>query len=103
MAEAVCALDEVPDNAGRVIRTQGKTIALFRIGEEVFALDNTCPHYGGDLGEGRVSAKLVEVACPWHWMRFSLRTGVCATYDQLKVRTFPVEVRDGQIYVEVKG
>ena len=102
-ADAVCGVDELPDKAGRVVRVRGRTIALFRVGEEVFALDNNCPHYGGDLGAGIVSAKLMEVACPWHRMRFSLRTGICATYDRLGVATHPVSVRDGQVYVEIGG
>ena len=100
MGEAVCATDDIPDKSGRVFEVAGRKLALFRIGPEVFALDHLCPHYGADLCDGRVSAKLIEVACPWHGMRFDLKTGLCATYDRLGVATYPVEIRDGTVFVD---
>ena len=50
-------------------------IALFNIDGEILALNNTCPHAGGPLGEGTVERDIVT--CPWHGWQFNVRTGQC--------------------------
>ena len=49
--------------------------ALFNVDGEVLALDNTCPHAGGPLGEGTLDGEVV--VCPWHGWEFNVRTGQC--------------------------
>ncbi len=66
----------------------------------MFAFAAACPHKAGPLWEGQVSVKRCEVACPWHRFRFDLRSGKSVTYDRLVARTYPVAIRDGQIYVD---
>ena len=43
------------------------------------------------------------VTCPWHRYEFSLLTGQCTTHDALRVRTYPVAVEDGKIFVDLEG
>ena len=50
-------------------------VALFNVDGEILALDNTCPHAGGPLGEGTLEGEVVE--CPWHGWEFNVRTGQC--------------------------
>ena len=50
-------------------------VALFNVDGEILALDNTCPHAGGPLGEGTLDGEVVE--CPWHGWEFNVRTGQC--------------------------
>ncbi|MDE0144265.1 MAG: Rieske (2Fe-2S) protein [Nitrospira sp.] len=50
-------------------------VALFNVDGEILALDNTCPHAGGPLGEGTLNGEIVE--CPWHGWEFNVRTGQC--------------------------
>ena len=96
----ICSLDELPDAAGRAVRAEGRQIALFRVGDEVFALDNICPHYGGPLAEGIVSAERLEIACPWHRFRYDLRTGECVAANlRPAVTTYKVTVRDNAVIV----
>lgn len=102
--QRLCALTDLPDGRGTIIRAEGRAIALFRVGEAVFALDNVCPHWGGPLGEGAVNVDRMEVTCPWHGFRFDLRTGGNVLSDVRNAATvYPVEIRDGDIFVTIGG
>jgi nitrite reductase (NADH) small subunit len=95
----VCALDDLPEGAGRVFLVNGREVALFRVEGVVHALDNVCCHAGGPLGEGRVEGPIV--VCPWHSWRFDVRTGRSLLSDLLYVERFETRVRDGQVEVRV--
>src|SRR5207244_2698616 len=60
----VGSASDVPVGEGRVIDAAGKTIALFNVGRRYYAIDNTCAHRGGPLGEGDLDGAVVT--CPWH-------------------------------------
>lgn len=77
----------------------GRTIALFRCGGQVFAMDDRCPHAGASLAPGRIVDG--TVICPWHAWRFRLCDGAWADHPKIKVQTYPVQVRDGVIYVGI--
>ncbi len=77
----------------------GHTLALFQHAGKVYAVDNRCPHMGFPLNRGTVHDGILT--CHWHHARFDLATG--GTFDLWAddVRSFPVEVRDGDIWVDV--
>ena len=83
----------VPDGGARVVRMDDHlALAVFRVGETFYAIDNRCPHKGGPLGEGPLDG--TTVTCPWHRFTIDVRTGENGRVPGLRVRTFPVE-RDG--------
>jgi len=94
-----CAVDDVPLQEGRVITVHGRPIALFRASSGWFALDNTCTHQGGPLANGILSEE--SVACPLHERRFELSTGRPLDHDCGAVASYPVEVRDGTVFLGV--
>jgi len=69
----VAKASDVGPGQSRSVQVKDKLIALFNVGGQFFALDNTCSHRGGPLAEGKVSGR--EVTCPFHGARFDLRTG----------------------------
>lgn len=75
------------------------TLALFAYGDKVYAVDNRCPHMGFPLHKGTVRDGILT--CHWHHARFDLASG--GTFDQWAddVPAFPVEVRDGDIWVDL--
>lgn len=92
--KSVVRLEDVPDGMGKLIRVNGEEVAVFRVGERLYGLQNICPHEGGSLSAGLVEG--VEVICPLHAYRFSLETGACSTDRRLKARLFKlVAVGDG--------
>ena len=94
-----CAIEDVPPHEGRVITVHGRPIALFHAPSGWFALDNTCTHQGGPLACGILSDG--SVACPLHDRRFELSTGQPVGHDCGAVASYPVEVRDGDVYLGV--
>ena len=94
--------DEVPPGSSKVVQINERVVVIFNVDGTLHALDNTCPHQGGPLGEGYLEDNGV-VSCPWHGWTFDVCTGVSPIDAELKVRTYPVRVEDGQIIVEVDG
>jgi nitrite reductase/ring-hydroxylating ferredoxin subunit len=84
-----------------VCEVGGRPIALFRTEEGVFALDNTCCHRGGPLGEGFLEGSIVT--CPWHGWRFDVKTGVSPDNEAARVATHDVSVDGDSIRVRVEG
>jgi nitrite reductase/ring-hydroxylating ferredoxin subunit len=95
----VASLDELEEQGRIVVGVEGNTLCLLLEGGEVHAVDNRCPHMGFPLHRGSVSDGILT--CHWHHARFDLCSG--GTFDQWadELRRFPVEVEDGEIYVDV--
>jgi nitrite reductase/ring-hydroxylating ferredoxin subunit len=88
--------------AGRlVVRVDRHALCLFAEGEDVYAVDNRCPHMGFPLHRGSIADGILT--CHWHHARFDLCTG--GTFDQWAddLRRFPVEVRDDDVLVDVSS
>ena len=84
------------------VEVAGKRIALFRIEDEVHALDDICSHEFSLLSEGEVWDE--EVYCEKHGSRFDIRTGAVRSLPAFKpVNTHTVKVEDGIIYVEIEA
>ena len=95
----VAELDAVPQRGARVVKTAHGCVAVFRTAEdEVFAIDNTCPHKKGPLAEGIVHGK--SVTCPLHNWAISLETGDVLGADEGQVATYPARVQDGRILLD---
>ena len=94
---AVSAAD-IPDGHGRLWRHGSKRIALFRTPAGVYAADNRCPHQGYALKDGDVRGDVLT--CAWHNWKFRLTDGQCL-FGGENIRTYPVSVRDGWVYVDV--
>src|SRR5712692_4859791 len=86
--------------AGRlVVHLDGHTLCLFADGDEVYAVDNRCPHMGFPLHRGTVCDGILT--CHWHHARFDLATG--GTFDQFadELRRFPVVIDGDAVFVDL--
>ena len=91
-------LSDLESEGPAVVSENGHAIALFYHRENVYAVDNRCPHMGFPLSRGTVEDGVLT--CHWHHARFELQEG--DTFDPWAddVQTFPVDVRDGTIYID---
>jgi nitrite reductase (NADH) small subunit len=92
----IAALDDIALRGARLVKTSLGCVAVFRTAtDEVFAIDNTCPHKKGPLAEGIVHGN--SVTCPLHNWVISLETGQVQGLDTGAVATFPARVEGGRI------
>ena len=94
---AVCLLNDLPP--GEAVRIVADVpIAVFNVGGELFALDDTCTHQDASLADGWLEDCFIE--CPLHASRFDVRTGeVTGPPAKRPVHTHAVIVRDETVYV----
>jgi len=96
----VCALEDVPSQGSRIVKSPAGCLALFRTtSDEIFALDDKCPHKGGPLSQGIIHDKFVT--CPLHSWVFSLETGEAQGADEGRVPTTPVRIQNGRVEIQL--
>lgn len=92
-------LEDIPREGARVVESQVGCIAIFRsASDEVFALEDRCPHKQGPLSQGIVHDR--AVTCPLHNWVISLETGQAQGADEGQVRTYALVVKDGRILLD---
>ena len=98
MIRTAIPLDAVPPGGAYRLPVQ-PPVSVFRTEDgEFYAVDDTCTHQDASLADGWLEGCLIE--CPLHSSRFDLRTGaVDGPPARVPVRTHPVEVRDGMLYI----
>ena len=116
----VAPVEDIPEGGG-VLAVAGDTeVGVFKVRGQVRAYENRCMHQGGPVctGEilGRYEAVLnpdgtiagerftddeMRIACPWHGWEYDLETGRCTADRRYGLRRFPVDVREGTVYVRV--
>ncbi len=93
-------LEDVPVGQNRCLEFGDFQVGLFHQPNGLFAIDNTCPHRGAPLHQGMVSDG--KVTCPWHQWEFHLEDGLCKNIPGPRVAVYPVEVRDGTIWIQIE-
>ena len=110
---------DIPEHAGLVVQIGSRSIGVFRIGDQVYALRNVCAHQGGPLCTGKVfpalraeilpTGKVREyydyeqmiVACPWHGWEYDLASGECLADPSKRVAVYPARADGDSIVVSV--
>jgi ethylbenzene dioxygenase ferredoxin subunit len=97
-----CDVEDIPESGARKFCPAGRgPIALFKIGGNVFATADTCTHAEGSLSEGYVEGDII--VCPVHPGEFHIPTGkACAFPAEKDLRTYPVRIDNGRVYVQVE-
>ena len=98
--ETVGKISDFEDGQGRAVPVDGRMVAVFRTGEEWFAIDDLCPHMGASLAEGYVEDKMVT--CPWHAWRFCIRDGKWEDNPRTRVDCFEVKIDGDDVLVREK-
>lgn len=102
----VAPVDEFEDKKPKCVEVDGLAIAVIRVGDEFYAVQNRCPHKGAALCRGRhhntlpTGERRNTLHCPWHFWEWDLETGESPVHDT-RVRTFDVIVEDGTVKVDI--
>lgn len=102
-----CRVDDMPANGGACVKYNDEQIALFHFTRrnEWYATQNECPHRRQMvLSRGMIGStgETPKVACPFHKKTFSLETGECLNGDECSIKTYPVKVENGLVYIGVE-
>ena len=95
----VVDVSEIPPGQGRVVEAGGKQIALFNVDGRFYAIDNTCLHRGGPLGDGMLTG--TTVTCPWHGWQYDCTTGKSTRNPAVCVASFPTSVSGTTVAVDL--
>jgi nitrite reductase (NADH) small subunit len=95
---AAKAADITPGSIQEV-QVDGKTVALANVGGSFYAINNTCLHRGGPLGQGTLEGKVVT--CPWHGWQYDVTTGKTTMNPGVGLACYPTEVRGDEVFVDM--
>lgn len=114
----ICKAADLPPGARRLAKVGSRSIGVFNVGGEFYALLNLCPHRAANLCEGVVCGTNLPVEaadgykyefgmegevlrCARHGWEFEIKTGECLFDPNMRAKTYPVEVADGKVFVLV--
>jgi nitrite reductase (NADH) small subunit len=96
----VAEMKDIAPGTGKVVQAEGRSLALFNVAGTFHAIDNTCTHESGPLGEGALVGEVVT--CPWHSTEFNVRTGeALGPLTEEGVQSYPVKVQGDDVLVEL--
>ena len=88
---------DVAPGSGVVTEANGQAIAVFNVDGTYYAIDNTCVHRGGPLGEGELEGD--TVTCPWHGWQYNVKTGASINNPSACVKSYQVKVEGPDVKV----
>ena len=92
-------VNDFAPGAGKMVHVSGRHVALFRLGDEFFALDNMCLHRGGPLCDGEIEAGVVT--CPWHFWSYEIKTGTMVQDPRVGVSKHEVRIEGDEVSVRL--
>jgi 3-phenylpropionate/trans-cinnamate dioxygenase ferredoxin component len=103
MSTVVCALADLAPNSASRFELNGSPVALVRIGDDVYAIGDTCSHADVSLSEGEVICETKEIECWKHGSTFSLETGEPQTLPATQpVPVYVARVIDGMVEIDME-
>ncbi len=97
---SVAKVSDFDSQQAKCVEVGGRSIALFKLGEEFFAINDTCTHEGGPLSDGNINGD--EIECPWHGACFNIRSGkVSLDPADEDVSTYDVRLSNDVIEIDV--
>ena len=115
----VCDTGALKPGDRKVVQVDGVPVLVLNVDGEFYALENTCCHQGGPVGQGKVMPRLEAsfvgagervaetfsevdwtISCPWHGWEYDLRTGAHCGDADVSLQTFAVIEEDGELFVE---
>jgi len=111
----VGTMDEIPVGSKKIVEINGRSIGVYNVHGKYYAILNYCPHQGAELCRGPVCGTTLDsevyefiygrdqeiIRCPWHGWEFDITTGKSLFSERIRVRSYPAELVDGKICVEI--
>jgi len=99
-SKRLCSRADLPaENKAKEFNVDGKMVCVANVNGEYAALDNVCPHRGGQLGLGVVLDG--KVICPWHGWAYDPQTGAIAHLPGERIATYPLKLEGEDVLIEI--
>lgn len=108
---------DLPPGSRKILQVRNMQIGVFNVNGTYYALHSMCPHQYGPLCHGPVTGETASTArndwkfewtrdgeiltCPWHGMQFDITDGRSLTLPDMKIRTYPTRVVNGEVFVQM--
>jgi nitrite reductase/ring-hydroxylating ferredoxin subunit len=115
----VANTDDLKPGQHKIVQINNIELGIYNIDGRFYAVHSMCPHQFGPACKGPVTSKSVcdestdwqfqltrageILVCPWHGMQFDIIDGQSLSNKKLRLRTFPVQVVDGEVRVQIGG
>ena len=93
--------EELAPGSCKTLELSGSRIALFNVAGRFYAMDDTCAHLGGPLGEGTLDGAIVT--CPWHGWQYDVTTGARQTNPRAQLTCYEVRVDRDEVSIDSIG
>lgn len=107
----IAKVGEIPEGTQKIVEIENRSIGLYNLKGEYYAIHNFCPHQGAELCKGPVCGTTLDsevyefiygrdqeiVRCPWHGWEFDIKTGKSLFHEKVRTRSYPVRVDNGLI------
>ena len=98
----IAGVSDIRSGEAKVFKVEDISIAICNVNGEYFAIENRCTHDNGPLGEGKLFGSQIE--CPRHGARFDVSSGAVTRQPAYgPVATFPVQVKNEEIFVDISN
>jgi 3-phenylpropionate/trans-cinnamate dioxygenase ferredoxin subunit len=112
---AICPVAELPPGTRKIVEVDGKSIGLFNVKGDYYALLNYCPHSGAELCRGPITGTALPVddfqyiygyegeliRCAWHGWEFKIATGECLLDPKIRAKRYQVTVEADEVVVHI--
>ena len=93
----IAELNDIPKGGSKLVMVDDVPVALFNLKGKIHAWDNRCPHRGASLVDGNISESIIQ--CKFHLWEFDVETGCAVANSDLRVKTFPVKVKNDKVFI----
>lgn len=93
----VAMIGDIPTNSRKVVEKEGRSVVIFNVAGDFFAVGRNCPHEGGPLDEGTLEGRVLT--CPWHGIMFDLATGKSIDGEGYSITRYELKVEGKSIFL----
>ncbi|GAA3412522.1 Rieske (2Fe-2S) protein [Paenibacillus hodogayensis] len=111
----VSAVEELPEGTFKIVQIGKRSVGVYNVKGDYYAVLNYCPHQGAELCRGTVCGTTLEsqvyefiygrdqeiLRCPWHGWEFDLKSGKSLFSDKVRTRSYPVVVENGTVQLVI--
>ena len=112
----ICKAQALAPGERLIVEIEGRSVGVFNVAGQFYALHNRCPHVGGALCQGPLTGTSLPtdrwgeyvygreghiLRCAWHGWEFEVATGQCLAAPNIKAKSFPVTIEQGDVIVHI--